>query len=133
MSEFFLELFSEEIPSKLQVNARKSLSENLRNTEKIINPLLESLGVRLYKSYKRIGDQKAELFCTDDDDKVISKIEELKSIFFKNTKEFESEDCIILSASKRGIKKQGKLHGYLERQKNEKNGIEFTTVRKFKG
>ena len=30
MAEFFLELFSEEIPSKLQVNARKSLSENLR-------------------------------------------------------------------------------------------------------
>jgi len=29
MSEFFLELFSEEIPSKLQVNARKSLLENL--------------------------------------------------------------------------------------------------------
>ena len=31
MSEFFLELFSEEIPSKLQVNARKSLLENLKN------------------------------------------------------------------------------------------------------
>ena len=30
MSEFFLELFSEEIPSKLQVNARKSLLENLK-------------------------------------------------------------------------------------------------------
>ena len=30
MSEFFLELFSEEIPSKLQVNARKSLLENLQ-------------------------------------------------------------------------------------------------------
>ena len=30
MSEFFLELFSEEIPSKLQVNARKSLQENLK-------------------------------------------------------------------------------------------------------
>ena len=29
MSEFFLELFSEEIPSILQVNARKSLLENL--------------------------------------------------------------------------------------------------------
>jgi len=31
MSEFFLELFSEEIPSNLQVNARKSLLENLKN------------------------------------------------------------------------------------------------------
>ena len=30
MSEFFLELFSEEIPSKLQVNARKSLLENFK-------------------------------------------------------------------------------------------------------
>ena len=30
MSEFFLELFSEEIPSKLQVNARKSLQENFK-------------------------------------------------------------------------------------------------------
>ena len=30
MSEFFLELFSEEIPSKLQVNARNSLLENLK-------------------------------------------------------------------------------------------------------
>jgi len=30
MSEFFLELFSEEIPSKLQVNARKSIQENLK-------------------------------------------------------------------------------------------------------
>jgi len=30
MSEFFLELFSEEIPSKLQINARKSLLENLK-------------------------------------------------------------------------------------------------------
>ena len=30
MSEFFLELFSEEIPAKLQVNARKSLLENLK-------------------------------------------------------------------------------------------------------
>ena len=30
MAEFFLELFSEEIPSKLQVNARKSLLENLK-------------------------------------------------------------------------------------------------------
>ncbi len=30
MSEFFLELFSEEIPSKLQVNARKNFSENLK-------------------------------------------------------------------------------------------------------
>ncbi len=31
MSEFFLELFSEEIPSKLQVKARKSLFESLKN------------------------------------------------------------------------------------------------------
>ena len=31
MSEIFLELFSEEVPSKLQVNARKSLQENLKN------------------------------------------------------------------------------------------------------
>ena len=30
MSEFFLELFSEEIPSKLQINARKNLYENLK-------------------------------------------------------------------------------------------------------
>ena len=30
MSEFFLELFSEEVPSNLQVNARKSLQENLK-------------------------------------------------------------------------------------------------------
>ena len=30
MSEFFLELFSEEVPSKLQVNARKSLLENFK-------------------------------------------------------------------------------------------------------
>ena len=30
MSEFFLELFSEEIPSKLQTNARKNLYENLK-------------------------------------------------------------------------------------------------------
>ena len=30
MSEFFLELFSEEIPSKLQVNSRKILQENLK-------------------------------------------------------------------------------------------------------
>ena len=28
MSEFFLELFSEEIPANLQVNARKNLNEN---------------------------------------------------------------------------------------------------------
>ena len=31
MSEFFLELFSEEIPAKLQVDARKSLLENFKN------------------------------------------------------------------------------------------------------
>jgi len=31
MSEFFLELFSEEIPAKLQVNARKNLIENFKN------------------------------------------------------------------------------------------------------
>ncbi len=31
MSEFFLELFSEEVPSKLQINARKILKENLKN------------------------------------------------------------------------------------------------------
>ena len=31
MSEFFLELFSEEVPAKLQANARKSLIENLHN------------------------------------------------------------------------------------------------------
>ena len=30
MSEFFLELFSEEIPSKLQTNARKNLYESLK-------------------------------------------------------------------------------------------------------
>tara|TARA_B100000686_G_scaffold151549_1_gene158826 strand:- start:3369 stop:5435 length:2067 start_codon:yes stop_codon:yes gene_type:complete len=30
MSEFFLELFSEQIPAKLQINARKSLFENFR-------------------------------------------------------------------------------------------------------
>ena len=30
MAEFFLELFSEEIPSKLQINARKSLLENFK-------------------------------------------------------------------------------------------------------
>ncbi len=30
MSEFFLELFSEEIPPKLQINARKNLYENLK-------------------------------------------------------------------------------------------------------
>ena len=31
MSEFFLELFSEEIPPKLQINARRNLYENLKN------------------------------------------------------------------------------------------------------
>ncbi len=31
MSEFFIELFSEEIPAKLQVNARKNLYENFKN------------------------------------------------------------------------------------------------------
>ena len=31
MSEFFLELFSEEIPAKLQVNARKNLYDNFKN------------------------------------------------------------------------------------------------------
>ncbi len=31
MSEFFLELFSEEIPSRLQINARKSLLESFKN------------------------------------------------------------------------------------------------------
>ena len=31
MSEFFLELFSEEVPAKLQVNTRKILKENLKN------------------------------------------------------------------------------------------------------
>jgi len=31
MSEFFLELFSEEIPAKLQINARKNLIENFKN------------------------------------------------------------------------------------------------------
>ena len=31
MSEFFLELFSEEIPSKLQINARRNLYENFKN------------------------------------------------------------------------------------------------------
>ncbi len=30
MSEFFLELFSEEIPAKLQVNARKNLLEHFK-------------------------------------------------------------------------------------------------------
>jgi len=30
MSEFFLELFSEEIPAKLQVNARKNLYDNFK-------------------------------------------------------------------------------------------------------
>ena len=30
MSEFFLELFSEEIPAKLQVNARKNIYDNLK-------------------------------------------------------------------------------------------------------
>ena len=31
MSEFFLELFSEEIPPKLQINAREQLKHNLKN------------------------------------------------------------------------------------------------------
>ena len=31
MSEFFLELFSEEIPSKLQVGARINLRDNFKN------------------------------------------------------------------------------------------------------
>ena len=31
MSEFFLELFSEEVPAKLQVNARKNLFDNFKN------------------------------------------------------------------------------------------------------
>ena len=30
MSEFFLELFSEEVPSTLQINARKILQENIK-------------------------------------------------------------------------------------------------------
>ena len=31
MSEFFLELFSEEVPAKLQINARKNLFDNFKN------------------------------------------------------------------------------------------------------
>ena len=31
MSEFFLEIFTEEIPAKLQNDARKSLLENYKN------------------------------------------------------------------------------------------------------
>ena len=38
MSEFFLELFSEEIPAKLQINARKELSQ-------IFNAFFEENGI----------------------------------------------------------------------------------------
>ena len=31
MSEFFLELFSEEIPANLQIKARKNINENFKN------------------------------------------------------------------------------------------------------
>ena len=46
MSEFFLELFSEEMPSKLQTNARKNL---LLDLNKFLN------SIEINKNYYRTG------------------------------------------------------------------------------
>ena len=39
MSEFFLELFSEEIPAKLQVNARTNIFNNFKEVNSTITEL----------------------------------------------------------------------------------------------
>ena len=59
MSEFFLELFSEEIPPKLQINARKKILSDLNNYFKELitlsdfggNPIGENVdeGAEIYK------------------------------------------------------------------------------------
>ena len=42
-----------------------SLCTNYRNIEKVIDPLLKPLGTRQYKSYKRIGNEKAQIIKYD--------------------------------------------------------------------
>ena len=55
MSEFFIELFSEEIPAKLQISARKNLYENLSkiNGEYKDNKLVSEVIEFIEKDKKR--------------------------------------------------------------------------------
>ena len=43
MSEFFLELFSEEVPAKLQINARKNLFDNFKNFFEKNNVIIQKI------------------------------------------------------------------------------------------
>ena len=53
MSEFFLELFSEEIPPKLQINTRKNLYENLKKFFEE-NEILIKVKLNVYSTPNRL-------------------------------------------------------------------------------
>ena len=72
MSEFFLELFSEEIPAKLQVNARKNLLENFKK-------FFDENGVHIKGQYNAFSTPNRLVIYIDKIAKnIIKKSEEIK-------------------------------------------------------
>ena len=72
MSEFFLELFSEEIPSKLQVNARKYLYQNLRY-------FFEENKINVKGNYK--------VFSTPN--RLVASVDKIPKLIIKNSEEIK--------------------------------------------
>ena len=72
MSEFFLELFSEEIPAKLQVDARKNLLENFKK-------FFDENGVHIKGQYNAFSTPNRLVIYIDKIAKnIIKKSEEIK-------------------------------------------------------
>ena len=70
MSEFFLELFSEEIPANLQINARKNLLQNFEN-------LLNENDI----------SKKSKLKVISTPNRLVINIEKIKNIIVKKSEE----------------------------------------------
>ena len=81
MSEFFIELFSEEIPANLQVNARKNLYEGFKK-------FFDENGVSIKGRYKVFSTPNRLILNIDKISKVIiKKAEEIRGPNLKATDE----------------------------------------------
>ena len=109
MSEFFLELFSEEIPAKLQINARKNLLQNFEN----------------FFSENEIS-KKGKLKVISTPNRLVLHIKEIKKIIVKKSEEIRGPSLKAPEKALEGFIRANKIKkSQVFKKKTEKGNFYF--------
>ena len=109
MSEFFLELFSEEIPANLQINARKNLLQNFEN-------LLNENDI----------SKKSKLKVISTPNRLVINIEKIKNIIVKKSEEIRGPSVEAPKKALEGFIRSNKINkNQVFKKKTEKGDFYF--------